>query len=133
MNTRDVFLRQVRGEQLGELKVELSPDEYLQNLVLRPILKLQNELLIAVLNNYFIQNKIDFHSQSTEKRMELIENCIKKDVKLSSQLKGLIIAFFTLDEFVLYAQNQSNFNKRIISMLIERFKSQLQVIIASNN
>jgi hypothetical protein len=40
----------------------------------------------------------------------------------------MVIAFFTLDEYAEYIQNSSNLNKRMMNMLIERLKSQIQLI-----
>ena len=57
--------------------------------------------------------------------MAYIENVIQRDIKFRNSLKGMIIAFFTLDECI---QNSSNLNKRMMNMLAERLKSQIQLI-----
>ena len=57
--------------------------------------------------------------------MAYIENVIQRDIKFRNSLKGMIIAFFTLDEYI---QNSSNLNKRMMNMLAERLKSQIQLI-----
>ena len=94
----------------------------------RPILKLQNDLFIQVFINYVVKQKSVFFGLTPEKKMAYIENVIQRDVKFRNSLKGMIIAFFTLDEYAEYIQISSNLNKRMMNMLIERLKSQLQLI-----
>ncbi len=127
MEQRNVFLKEFRGETLGSISTQSSSDELFQNQVLRPILKLQNELFIAVLVNYLNKNKLDFENLSIEKKIITIENAIQKDSKFRNSLKGMIIGLFTIDEYVIYIQNSSSLNKRMMGMLVERLKSQLQL------
>ena len=132
MSQRDVFLNEFRGQTLGSITDQSSVEEQFQNEVLRPILKLQNELIILSFQNYLRVNKINFNSFTVDKKVVLIENSILKDSKLREILKGIIIGLFTSNEYSLYATNSSNFNKRIISMLIERLQSQIQLLEINN-
>ncbi|APA00570.1 MULTISPECIES: glyoxalase [Flavobacterium] len=127
MNQRDRFLSEFRGEAIGSVSTQSSADEIFQNEVLRPILKLQNDLFIASFHNYISKYKRDFYSLSVEKKLAIIENAIQKDIKFRNALKGMIIALFTVDEYLLYIRNSSNLNKRMMNMLIERLKSQVQL------
>ena len=131
MEERDVFLNQFRGESIGNTSPQSSADELFQNEVLRPILKLQNDLLIASFLNYLVKNKIDFDSLSNEKKMIVIDNSIQKDIKFRNALKGIIIGLFTIDEYRRYIQNSSSLNKRMMGILIERIKS--QIVLFENN
>jgi hypothetical protein len=128
MSQRDVFLNEFRGQTLGSITDQSTVAEQFQNEVLRPILKLQNELIILSFQNYLRVNKINFNSFTVDKKVALIENSIHKDSKLREILKGIIIGLFTSNEYSLYSTNSSNFNKRIISMLVERLKSQVQIL-----
>ena len=94
---------------------------------MRPILKLQNDLIIQVFKNYLNQNRIHFDTLSLDKKMNTIENAIAKDSQLQNTYKGLIIAFFTLEEYQIYSTVSSGLNKRIRTMLMERLQSQLQL------
>jgi len=132
MSQRDVFLNEFRGQTLGSITDQSSVEEQFQNEVLRPILKLQNELIILSFQNYLSVNKIKFNSFTVDKKVALIENSIHKDSKLREILKGIIIGLFTSTEYSLYSTNSSNFNKRIISMLIERLQSQIQLLEINN-
>lgn len=126
--TRESFIKEFRGLTLGEISSQSSEEEVFQNSTLRPILKLQNDLIIAVFQSYLNQNKIPFDDFSLDKKMKTIEVAILKDILFQNTLKGIIVGLFTINEFSLYSNNTSGFNKRIRSMLIERLKSQLQLI-----
>jgi len=127
MNQRNAFLKEFRGETLGEITNQSSSDELFQNQVLRPILKLQNDLFIATFSNHLVKNRIDFNAFSVDKKLVTIENSIQKDIKFRNALKGMIIGLFTTDEYVIYIKNSSSLNKRMMGMLIERLKSQVQL------
>jgi hypothetical protein len=127
MNQRELLLKELRGETIGAITAQSSSEETFQNQVLRQILKLQNDLFVATFENYINKNKRDFYTLSIEKKLFLIENAIQKDIKLRNVLKGMVIALFSLEEYQTYILNSSNLNKRMMNMLIERLKSQIQL------
>ncbi len=128
MEARDNNVLELRGESLGMITNQSSIEEVFQNRTLRPILKLQNDLFIQVFINYAIKQKNVFFSLTPEKKMAYIENVIQRDIKFRNSLKGMVIAFFTLDEYAEYILNSSNLNKRMMTMLVERLKNQIQLI-----
>ncbi len=127
MKTRDQFITNLRGETIGSVSLSSSSDEKFQNQTLRPILKLQNDLFIEVFKNHIGKHKNDFYLYSVEKKLQFIENSIQKDIKFRNALKGIVIGLFTVDEYATYIQNSSSLNKRMMNMLIERLKSQVQL------
>ena len=124
---RDAFISQFRGETLGNITAQSSPEEIFQNQTLRPILKLQNDLFVAVFENQISKHKNDFYKLPVEKKLHYIENVIQKDIKFRNALKGMIISLFTLEEYAAYITNSSSLNKRMMNMLIERLKNQIQL------
>lgn len=104
----------------------MSENEYFQNRTLRPILKLQNHLLLAVFKNYVAKHKNSFHELSVPKKLFFIENAIQKDIKFRNSLKGIIIGLFTVEEYESYILDSSALNKRMMNMVIERLKDQVQ-------
>ena len=84
-------------------------------------------MFIASFSNYIAKNKADFYTYTVEKKVAVIENAIQKDAKFRNTLKGMVIGLFTLNEYTLYTKNSSNLNKRMMSMLVERLKSQVQL------
>ncbi len=127
MNQRNQFINEFRGEALGTISPESTDIERFQNQTLRPILKLQNELLLAIFSHYIYKNKTSFYDFSSAKKTTFIENSIQKDTKLRNTLQGMIIGLFTNVEYAFYIENPSELNKRMMQMLIERLKSQLQL------
>ena len=129
MEARDHGVLKLRGETLGVINMDSSIEELFQNKTLRPILKLQNDLFIQVFINYAVNQKKVFFGLTPEKKLTYIENAIHRDMKFRNFLKGVIVAFFTLQEYAEYIQISSSLNKRMMNMLIERLKSQLQLIV----
>jgi len=127
METRDQFITNLRGETIGFVNLSSSSDEKFQNQTLRPILKLQNDLFVEVFKNHISKHKNDFYLYTVDKKLQFIENTIQKDIKFRNALKGIVIGLFTLDEYATYIQNSSSLNKRMMNMLIERLKSQVQL------
>ena len=128
MEARDTQVLELRGESYGTINNQSSLEEVFQNRTLRPILKMQNNLLIQVFINYAVKQKNVFFSLTPEKKMMYIENVIQRDIQFRNSLKGRIIALFTLEEYAEYIRISSSLNKRMMNMLVERLKSQLQVI-----
>lgn len=127
MSVRDQFIKEFRGEIKDIINSETLSEEYFQNQTLRPILKLQNDIFIEIFKNYIVKSKANFETFTIDKKLQFIESSIQNDMKLRSLLNGIVIGLFTTDEYLLYSNNSSNLNKRIITMIIERLKSQLQL------
>lgn len=100
-----------------------TQEEGFQNTTLRPILKLQHELLIAFFENYVKRKKIDFQGLSSEKKKDFVSNIFKNDNMFKTELRGMIIGQFTVSEFATYKSISSDANKRILTMAKERLLS----------
>lgn len=129
MSERDTAVINLRGEILGNVNNQSSREEVFQNQTLRPILKLQNYLFIESFINYANKHKNDFYALTTDKKMAFIENAVQKDIKFRNALKGMVIGFFTVQEYREYIRYSSGLNKRMMNMLIERLKDQVQMIV----
>lgn len=133
MSNRNHFITTLRGETLGEINSQTSEEELFQNQILRPILKLQNELFIEQFKNYIVKNKAQFSQFTVEKKLNYIEISILNDNKFRNLLIGTTIGLLQIEEYKLYSKNASALNKRIITMLIERLKSQVQLLDEPGN
>lgn len=129
MDHRDDHLVNMRPD-LGQARThdQMSSQEFFQNNTLRPILKLQNDLILALFRHYVEKHKGVFYELSPERKMDYIESAIHKDMKFRNILKGLVLGQFTLEEYRAYSADSSAINKRILSMIKERLKSQVQVL-----
>ena len=102
-----------------KLKESSSPIEGFQNDTLRPILKLQNNIIVTLFNLYLENYKIILVSKPKE-LLEQIKKICQKDKSLKNQLIGVTIGMFEDEEFKTYSEYSNEFNKRIIQMIIQR-------------
>ena len=129
MNSRDSSLKAIRLEYISNtIKPEMSSEEYFQNSVLRPIIKFQNDLLIAAFLNVSKKYKNLFFELSTEKKIIYIENTLAKDSTFRNTLKNLVVGLFTVEEYTTYTSNASALNKRMVGIIKERLISHIQLI-----
>jgi hypothetical protein len=104
-----------------ETKVSLT-DEYFQNNTLRPILKFQNELILALVKNQLSNSKIP---ENEQQKQLFIQQHIQKNQVLKQQLIGLTIGLFTQTEMDFYLENQTEINKRISQLMVKRVTDQV--------
>lgn len=102
-----------------------SEIEKFQNQTLRPILKLQNDIYMALFKAYSVRQKTDFDSLTKDKKRIFIEQSLQKDIALKNTFLGITIGMFTKDELENYILESKEYNRRIITMLMERIKSQM--------
>lgn len=128
MNNRSLDLTALRPEiPSARVSSNTTSEERFQNQTLRPIIKFQNLLLVAAFRNYVRKHKNSYYELNLDKRLEYIENAIQKDIKFRNSLKGMIIGHFTIEEYEEYITNSSALNKRMMNMVIERLKDQVQL------
>lgn len=129
MSTRDSDLLALRPIIEGaKTNSQMSAEERFQNETLRPVAKLQNDLLLAVFRNYIGKHKNIFYTLTIEKRLNYIENAVQKDIKFRNNLKGILTGQFTLMEYHKYVNNSSALNKRMMNIVRERLQSQIQLL-----
>lgn len=130
MNDRHNDLLRIRPQiKKHQTFDSMSDEERFQNETLRPVLKLQNPLLLATFVNYATKHKGVFFDIPTDKQLAYIENAVHKDQKFRNALKGMIIGQFTVEEYHIYTQNSSQLNKRMMSLVITRLQDQLQLLV----
>ncbi|MEH6537789.1 MAG: glyoxalase [Psychroserpens sp.] len=130
MNDRSTNLKSIRPTiASAQVNDNMSTDECFQNATLRPIIKMQNHLLIVVFRNYIVKRKNVFYELSLPKQLAYIENAILKDMKFRNSVKGMIIGQFTVEEYDLYIQNSSALNKRMMNIVKERLVSNIQLFV----
>ena len=99
--------------------------ERFQNEVLRPIIKMQNNLLVALFNNYTRNRKIQFNKLKAEVQENKINSILTKDINFKNILLGSIIGHFNKNEIKIYLRSKSELNKRIIQMVKQRLQDNL--------
>jgi hypothetical protein len=113
--------KQLRPEILSIIKTEnFSALEKFQNETLRPIIKLQHDLILTRFEHYLKQNKINIIELNKTQKTDLMNKLFKSDTRLKNDFRGLIIGLFTLEEYKEYLTISSQLNKRINNMIRQK-------------
>ena len=103
--------------------------EYFQNITLRPIIKMQHDLLILSLKNYLKKRKIVVLSLSDVQKTNTINSIINKDISFRNICLGFIIGHFSSEEYIYYVNHSSEIHKRIIRIIQKRYQDSLDEIL----
>ena len=102
-----------------------SDEEAFQNKTLRPILKMQNELLLKLFFEQLSKLRINWEDLSVVQKQSVLNNLFKTDISFKNALTYIIAGQFTIDEFDYFLENPKNFSKRICQMAKQRIESQV--------
>jgi hypothetical protein len=111
------------------IKDNMSVIELFQNQTLRPVIKMQHDLLIASFKNYIAKRKIDFSTLTAQKKRSKTKAVFVKDINYKNLTLGFIIGAFTADEYTYYALHASELNKRILQIVTQRVQDSLGDIL----
>lgn len=104
-------------------KESINADEQFQNEILRPILKLQHDLILAFFQRHLESKKIKINTLSLIKKEAVSETVFKTDQGFKSVLKGMVVGMFTIEEYSSYIKMESQINKRILALTKQRITS----------
>ncbi|MET4074629.1 hypothetical protein [Hymenobacter sp. UYCo722] len=94
---------------------------------LRPVLKLQNELLLAVVADFVRDHHITL--RPTDQHHQLTE-LLGRNTKLRYTVVGLITGQFTAAEYTFYRQQRPELNRRLLEMALRRVLDQVVAVVA---
>ena len=98
------------------------PFETFQNVTLRPIIKMQHDLILALFQSYVQKKKIVFGSLENQSAKDKIKSIFEKDINFKHLIMGIIIGHFSAEEFDRYNLNTAEFHKRIIQITVQRIQ-----------
>lgn len=102
------------------------PVEAFLHQTLRPVLKLQNELFLAITRHFFVKRKIRFAVMDTHQQKQQVHHSIGKDNRLRGLLFGIVVGQFTEEELGFYLENEAEVNRRITQLLVQRLHTQME-------
>ncbi len=102
---------------------------HFQNATLRPILKLQNELLLQMFRHYLQKTKGSFFQLPPPRQLEFIANSIRSDLRFRNLLTGVIIGHFTESEMTVFTEQEQELTRRIADLLIQRLSDQVEKLL----
>jgi hypothetical protein len=94
---------------------------------LRPVLKLQNDLLLAVVADFVRDHHIVL--RPTDQQHQLTE-LLSRNTKLRYTVVGLVTGVFTTHEYAFYHQHRSELNRRLLEMTQRRVLNQAVAVVA---
>lgn len=115
----------IQGLQISQ---EMRPAELFQNRTLRPVIKMKHDLFIVYLRDYLISKKQPLSNLSIEKGIAYIESVFQNDRNLRSELRGIVLGHFTMEEYVQYVDIKNEINKRIISIIKKRMVDHIDIL-----
>ena len=98
----------------------LKEEELFQNMVLRPVIKMQHDVLILRVQSHFLSKKVVFHIMDKKKRVNAIVSAFQYDNAFKKEIHGMILGQLTIEEFKTYLKSERSMNKRIIQMVRNR-------------
>lgn len=125
---RDEVLVKIRPEVVF-VREGMTAEESFQNITLRPILKLQNELILTWFKNALQKSHPRFNVFNNAEQKRIIRTMLKMDTTVKAFLINSIVAFFTLTEMGFYYENKTAINKRITELLIKRIEDQQEQLL----
>ena len=96
----------------------MTLEEKFQNTTLRPVIKMQHDLLFLRLESEL--NQVTFQNLTRAAKKQFIQTVLFKGNAIRSEVIGLISGCFTLEEYGFFRENAKTMNKRIIQIIIER-------------
>ena len=94
---------------------------------LRPVLKLQNDLLLAVIADFMRDHHITL--RPTDQHHQLTE-MLTRNTKLRYTIVGLITGQFTAAEYAFYHLHRAELNRRLLEMALHRVLDQAEAVAA---
>jgi hypothetical protein len=115
--------------QIATDKEAFHPMEQFQNDVLRPILKMQNDLILSIYRHFLHKRKVPFNGMSREKRADWIRTSISKDNRLRGIMLGLVVGQFVEDELAFFLGNEGEVRRRITELISQRLQHQVKHLL----
>ena len=95
--------------------------EGFQNQVLRPVIKLQHEVLIAQLDSERGLLAAVTGTQTREEHLRATLLWLQRNVPVRHTVIGMVAGMFVEDEHGFYLAHRSELNRRIVTMVCQRY------------
>ena len=99
---------------------KLKEEELFQNMVLRPVIKMQHDVLILRVKSYFSSKRVMFNVMDKKKRTLAIEKAFLGDNAFKKEIQGMVLGQLDTTEYQRYLKYERTMNKRIIQMVRNR-------------
>ncbi len=94
-----------------------------QHQVLRPLLKLQNSLLLATVADFAADYHLPLATADPTEAARLLTGLLARNTRLRATVVGLVAGHFTTEELDFYRQHRPELNRRLLDLAEERVMS----------
>jgi hypothetical protein len=95
---------------------------------LRPVLKLQNQLLLTIIADFLHDHHVPFRVASATERQRLLAELLTRNTKLRYTLVGLVAGMFTSTELAFYRLHRPELNRRLLELAVRRAQDQTELL-----
>lgn len=106
-----------------------TPADFLHH-TLRPLLKLQNDVLLAVVADFVRDHHMPLAAASATEQQRLLAELLARNTKLRYIVIGLICGLFTGAELIYYREHRSELNRRLLELATRRVQDQTATVVA---
>ena len=125
VSSRDAALRALRpAVPDADPALAASPVEAFLHATLRPVLKLQNDTLLALVADHVAGLVKDFGRFAPDDQRERLGALMRADSRLKRTLVGAVLGLLTADELAFALAHDAEVRRRIAALLAERVVSQ---------
>ena len=96
---------------------------------LRPVLKLQNNRLLAAVADFVHDHHIPLAPASPTDQQRLVTELLARNTKLRYTVVGLVTGLFTTAEYAYYRQHRPELNRRLLELAQRRVLDQATQVV----
>ena len=97
---------------------------------LRPVLKLQNALLLTAVADFVLDHHMPLAKASLVDQQRQLAELLARNTKLRYTLLGLVTGLFTSEEYAFYRQHRPELNRRLLELAQRRVLDQTSQVVA---
>lgn len=128
MPDRDAALLALRPSVDADPEAAVSPTERFLHATLRPVLKLQNDVLLALVARYVAARVPGFARFAPDDRDARLRALLRSDSRLKQTLLGVVYGALTADELAVALHHDAEVRRRTVALLAERVASQGEAV-----
>lgn len=128
MTSRDTGLRALRPSVPANPDVASSDLEAFLHQTLRPVLKLQNPVLLQLVASALVRRVPQIGRFAPDDRRSRVETMLRTDARLKQTLLGVVFGVLTESEMAFALSHDAEVRRRVVALLTERILSQSETL-----